>query len=604
MRRRMWLALAIVALLAASFAASSIAARRASDNRSRHVTRGLDYLHSRQQDTGGFTTPANTAWAILGAVANGERMGSSAWAVKGKNPFEYLQGSDLAAAATTVENAPEYYAQVIMAYVAVGKKTQTGTAGSKGINLFTLLWAYQDLVATSPSQGAFSPVAGTLTSAIPTTAWAVLGMQAMGALNSNDHFLLAEEWLSQQQANDGGFSLDPGDTSGVLDTALAIQALKVGREDLLANWDQGLARQFLANSQLSNGGFPDHPGDKSVNADATSAAIQAIVALGEHPQNWKSATGLTPIQALRSLQEKNGAYRSSSRLHERGLPVTSWALVAQGPLAFTTYPKSIPRAQKAFRFRPQFKVVSPKNGTKFKHTHIVLIRATYTDFYPHGTGINPRACRLYVDNANKSRPAKIGNYGLRLQLKNVANGDHTYTIKLVDHAGNQKIIERKFTVDVNTPPTPQPTANPTYTPIPPVYPTYTPRPSHTTTPKPYTPTPTPYQSVTPYPYNSTSPYPSTSGQPVIGSPVPSPSTSASPGATGGGGGSAAGFVGGTLLAMLPIGAAISFLALQRREEVLGGASQGTVLSGGGSSWERFKNTLAKSKDLTKPSSRK
>ena len=115
-------------------------------------------------------------------------------------------------------------------------------------------------------------------------------------------------------------------------------------------------------------------------------------------------------------------------------------------------------------------------------------------------------------------------------------------------------------------------------------------------------TPTPYETYTPYPYASPTP---TASPVVTGSPVPSPSASASPAGAGaeGGGGSAAGFVGGTLLAMLPIGAVISYLLLHRREELLGTASQGTVLAGGGSTWERFKQTLARSKDLTRPSSR-
>jgi hypothetical protein len=56
--------------------------------------------------------------------------------------------------------------------------------------------------------------------------------------------------------------------------------------------------------------------------------------------------------------------------------------------------------------------------------------------------------------------------------------------------------------------------------------------------------------------------------------------------------------------MLPVGAVISYLLLRRREEMLGEASQGAVLAGGGSSWERFKQTLAGSKDLTRPSARK
>jgi hypothetical protein len=55
--------------------------------------------------------------------------------------------------------------------------------------------------------------------------------------------------------------------------------------------------------------------------------------------------------------------------------------------------------------------------------------------------------------------------------------------------------------------------------------------------------------------------------------------------------------------MLPIGAVVSYLLLHRREDLLGAASQGEVLAGGGSTWERFKQTLARSKDLTRPSSR-
>ncbi len=146
------------------------------------------------------------------------------------------------------------------------------------------------------------------------------------------------------------------------------------------------------------------------------------------------------------------------------------------------FPKKIEPGLKAFRFRPEFNSISPKNGAKYK-THIVLIRATYTDLNPKGTGINPSACRLYVDNENRSRAADIGKYGLHLQLKNVPNGDHTYEIELRDHAGNLKAIERKFVVAVPTPiPTHTPTTRPTYYPT--VYPTV--YPTHTSTPKPYT----------------------------------------------------------------------------------------------------------------------
>ena len=152
------------------------------------------------------------------------------------------------------------------------------------------------------------------------------------------------------------------------------------------------------------------------------------------------------------------------------MAVTSWAITAMRRKSFAAYPRNIGAAEKAFKFRPKFRSITPKNGAKFK-SHVVSIRATYTDFYPKGTGIKPSSSRLYVDNDNKSRPAVIGKYGLHLLLKNVPNGDHTYKIELRDNAGNVKSVERKFTVAVPSPtPTFSPTPRPTYTPGP-VYPT-------------------------------------------------------------------------------------------------------------------------------------
>ena len=605
MSRKIWLGVAIATLVAVSFAASVVAARRASEDRPKHVTRGLDFFHARQGDDGGFGTPANTAWTVLGAVASGERMGSSAWTKKGKNPFDYLQATNHEAAATsaTVDNAPVYYARMIMAYVAVDRRERVFIAGTPHLDLLAKLYAYQDLTDGSATKGSFSPSSSTRSfDAVHTTSWAVLSMYNFN-VTTEQRYALAETWLAGQQLASGGFASEAGKSADCLNTALAVQALSVGPDGL--SWDPRAARQFLKDNQNNDGGFPHSPGGRT-SAEATAAVIQAILALGEHPDDafWSTTssytTGNTPISALAALQQKNGSYRLTSKDSPRPLPVTGWAVTAMRRKSFAGFPKNIGTAVKAFVFRPQFRTVSPKNGAKFK-SHVVLIRATYTDFYPKGTGIDPAASRLYVDGDNKSRPADIGRYGLRLLLKNVPNGEHTYKIELRDHAGNVRVTERKFTVAVPTP-TYSPTARPTYNPGP-VYPTV--YPTQPSTPKPYTPTITPtapYETYTPYPYYSPSP---TASPLVTGSPIPSPSVSASPVGAGasGGGGSATGFVGGTLLAMLPIGAVFSYLLLHRREELLGSASQGTVLAGGGSPWERFKQTLARSKDLTRPSSR-
>ena len=605
MSRRVWLALTLAAIAAASFAASSVAARphAASESRPKTVTKGLDYLHSRQTDAGGFGSMANTAWGILGAVASGERMGSSAWSKKTKNPYEYLQANSHEAAATgyDVDNAPVYYARAIMAYVAVGHADRVAIAGSPRIDLLAQLYTYQDLAAASPTKGSFSPSPKSQPefAAVHSTAWAILAMYAKG-IGTDARFTSAVSWLADQQLSNGGFPSDSkstaGATSNVEDTALAIQALIAGG---LAKTNTVIlnARAFLLASQnQTSAGFPYKSGG-ATQAEATSVAIQAAWAMGDNPKTdpaWVKGIN-TPEHALSLLQGQNGSYANTRGSTPQPMTSTSWALIAMRGRPFTSFPRRMGKASKAFRFRPRTSSISPKNGAKFTHTRIVLIRATYTDG-DKGTGVKPSACRVYVDNANKSKPADIGPYGLHLRLKNVPNGDHTYKLLIVDRAGNVKTVARTFKVNVFTPiPTPAPTS--TYHPIPsPVYPTtvVTPKPIQTLFPTPSgSSTPTPYPSVTPY----------QSGAPVTGAPVASPSPSASPGAAGadtGGGGSAAGFLGGTLLAMLPIGALLSYFAFRRRELALSGAGEGKMLQGGGSAWERARRALGKSKDIVKP----
>ena len=602
MSRKLWLLLAVAALLAASFAASVVAAKRSSETRVKYVTRGLDYLHARQGDNGGFGSAENTAMAVMGAVASGERMGHSAWHVKGKNPYDYLQSTDLVAASTSIDvsNAPVFYSRLIMSYVAMDRAGTIGTAGSKGVNLWTLLLSYQNTPTGPP--GAFAPSLPSLDSAVRTTSWAILAMNNGGLSHSDPNYRLPRQWLAAQQ-NDrrrhGGFPAS--EQGGASDCPRHGPCLPGAHRQLGRHRTGTQASRCRTSRPARRRAAASHPRRAGTRMPRRPPPpIQMILVEGGNPDgsDWRVGVN-TPITALHHLLETNGSYKSSASSHLRPVIVTSWVLVALNHKPFTTYPRNPGAAHKAFRFRPIFHTISPKNGAKFK-THIVLIRATYTDFFPKGTGIKPSACRLYVDDQNRSKPADIGKYGLHLELKNVANGDHKYRIELRDQAGNGKVVERKFTVAVPTP-------TPTHTPTDPadVYPACV---SHAhgddqavhadATPR--------RRRISRSRRTRTRRARRRRPVPVVtGSPVPSPSTSASPAGAGaeGGGGSAAGFVGGTLLAMLPIGAAISYLLLHRREEALDTASQGAVLAGGGSAWERFKHTLARSKDLTRPSSR-
>ena len=198
-----------------------------------------------------------------------------------------------------------------------------------------------------------------MNSAIHSTAWAILALHSLlDDPTSDANFVAAEKWLATQQ-NDllggtGGFSSSvKGQDANVVDTALAIQALSVAPAS--AGWDaahEDLARNFLQTHQNDVGGFSYMSPTGSTQTDATSAAIQAIITLGENPRNWTGAVKGNPYTALNTLIQTNGSYRQTDRLGLIG--TTSWALVAQDVKSqtFTIYPKKIDPALKSFRFRP------------------------------------------------------------------------------------------------------------------------------------------------------------------------------------------------------------------------------------------------------------
>ncbi len=631
MRRKFWLTLALAAALAVGITASAAALKGSPDTdpRPTSITRGLDFFHSRQGLDGGFGSMSATVWVVLGATASGERIGSSMWTIDGKNPFSYLEAGDQqkAATGTDSDNAPVYYSQAIMAYVAAGQEDRVFIAGTPHVDLLAQLYGYQDLLTSSPTYGSFSPaVSNREFKAVYTTAWAILAMKAMGVAGI-DRFTAAETWLAKQQKDDGGFPEQAGQSSNCEVTALAIQALKLAPDGVVGSDQLQAARQFLKDSQRPDGGFPVESGGKT-DAWATASAIQAILALGEKPDDsfWQT-TASTPRAALTALQQKTGAYQRQQGESSSELKTTAWALTALRDQPFTTYPSTRPAALKSFVFRPRSVTSSPRNGAKYTTTNTVLIRATYTDGVK-GTGVNPKKCTVTVDGQDQTKPADIGTHLLHLTLNNVPNGTHTYHIEIVDFAGNIRVVENTFVVAKPSVIVPGP--QPTYVPPPNPYPTSgagsgtgsgsgSGSGSGTVTPYP-TLTPGPIYSPTDQP--TTAPDPYESGYPVSGTPVASPETSGTlessvtvgggsggsgsgeSGPVGGGGqGSAAGYAGGILLAMLPLGALASYLIVRRREDALGAASEGAVLAGGGSGWDRLRLRSASFKDIFKPAGR-
>lgn len=571
MTNRARLAPLLTLAIAALFIATGAPAARA-ESRPQPVLRGLDYLHAQQDDNGGFGSMPDTSWALLAIVACGERADSAAWKIAGKGPFIYLDTRSHEAAATSydVDNAPVYYAQVMMAYVAAQHADRVYIAGQPRIDLLAKLYLYQD-VDDGPTGGSFSPSSSNRDfQAVRTTTWAILALRAVKE-DGKARFNEAVSWLTEQQLADGGFPSGPtaGAVSSTLDTALAIQALRLGEAGAVDPSVLSAARLFLKSRQRADGGFAA-TATGGTDAQVTAASIQAILALGERPDDayWTVGTS-TPLSALKGLQLRSGAIAKRRGSTAELLPTTAWALIALRAKPFTTFPSQIGSAVTPFTAQPRITSASPKNGTRYTTTTSVTIAATYSDG-ANGTGVNPAACRVYVDGGNKTTPAVIGRYSLRLRLSSVANGTHTYKLRIVDYAGNAREVQRSFTMAVAAAPAATPTS---------VWPPYTP-----STPKPVTtltPGPAVTSSATPV-----GPSPSTSGAPVSGVIVTSPSPSGSPTATVVGG-DPTGYLVGTMLALLPIGATAAYLLHRRRTALLDAAHEGKTLPSQGSGWQQL-----------------
>jgi energy-coupling factor transport system substrate-specific component len=179
---------------------------------------------------------------------------------------------------------------------------------------------------------------GSFAGLVNQTAFGILALRAAGRSRSSKPVKRATEFLLDHANDDGGFSYSGKGTSGVDDTAGAIQALvAAGRK---GNRVTKAAIAFLRGTQQPDGGFVI--GDQSrSNAMSTAWAAQAFIAIGEDPAKVK-AKGRSPIQLLRSLTVDDGHVRYSRVSDQTPVWVT-----AQAQLALAGSPLPIIRADVA-----------------------------------------------------------------------------------------------------------------------------------------------------------------------------------------------------------------------------------------------------------------
>jgi len=438
LRLALILAAGTTTVAALSLAPPGLAARSAV------VTRGLDYLHAVQRSDGRFQDPAFTPWGVLAIAASGEDPTGSAWGGAGKSPVGYLESLDLDAHATqgATGNAPAYYAKMILAYVAAGRRASLKAAGRGRTDLVAKLLSFRR------GDGRFSPApTAPGIAAVNTTTWAIIALCAAQAESSVRADAVA--WLRGQQLPDGGFSSNARDSgssavSDVDDTAAAIQALVAGGTDVKHRTLTD-ARAYLKSAQRPDGGFSSSRNGGYTYSESTAWAIQAILALGENPQSsaW-SIRGNTPHSALAQLQTASGAF--SHRKDTLALPIlsTTQSLVAANGRSFASWPRGGGTWVRPFAAAPRVTRLAPAHGS-VQSSRKISVRAAYQD-PAGGTGVKASGVRLTVDGHDMTRKARITDSSLSVNLTGAALGAHKITLRVADRAGNVRSVTHTVTV--------------------------------------------------------------------------------------------------------------------------------------------------------------
>lgn len=290
------------------------------------AVKALECLRNQQGDDGSIENAGVSAWC---AIAFGSAGIYSDTIKKQQSLTDFL--------ITYVPAGPNLasdYARQILASVACGRDPRTF-----GMDLITgLKGCYQN--------GQIGNI-----SYINDDVFGVLALLASGEDVNSPIIGNAIQYIISHQNTDGGFGYGITGLSDVDTTSAVIQALVLaknkgyaGSSDIQTALDQAVV--FLKNAQNEDGGFPYNTEGAFIDSDSASTAwvIQALIALGENVNEWKSSDGSTPYHFLLSLQNQDGSF--------------SWQEGNQGQAIMTAY--VIPALEgQAWPITLELKQVSP-----------------------------------------------------------------------------------------------------------------------------------------------------------------------------------------------------------------------------------------------------
>jgi hypothetical protein len=147
----------------------------------------------------------------------------------------------------------------------------------------------------------YSPASGAYGSGSGDTAWAVLGLYAMGEPIPTQ----TVAFLKSVQNADGGWSWNQWGTSGETQhTATVVQALLAAGEPVSSTHVIS-ALGFIASARNADGGYSYMPPGAS-DVDTTSFVVQALLSAGQTP----AGTWCSPVRCvyLQGVQQADGSF--------------------------------------------------------------------------------------------------------------------------------------------------------------------------------------------------------------------------------------------------------------------------------------------------------
>ena len=154
--------------------------------------------------------------------------------------------------------------------------------------------------------------------------------------------------------------------------------------------------------------------------------------MGEHPEDWNDGAtyGVRRHADHRAAAPPADQRRVQGRRrpsHVRPVIVTGWTLVALNRKPFGSgteskvFPKNPGTAHKAFKFRPSFNSISPKNGAKYTNTRVVAhprhVHRLLSQGHRHQAPRRPGS--TWTTSTSRGRPSSATT-GCTCTLKNVA----------------------------------------------------------------------------------------------------------------------------------------------------------------------------------------